>query len=86
MSTNYVILKKGIKPEFDEDGGIITDDIEEDLDYVKIFHQGNYDCNYVNYKVGVLLSYLPLDTKIYSIDNSPQGIYTLNDIAQYLER
>jgi hypothetical protein len=81
MSTTFGILKYGLDKNkiFDENGEIYPY-IDEDYCFTAVFFRGSY-----NRWILDLASHLPDDTKVYPLDNSAQGIYTIGDCRKYLE-
>lgn len=55
---------------------------EDDLEVIEIAFRGN--SGYVRWK-NELAQFLPPDTKVYALDNSQQGIYTIGDIIKQIE-
>lgn len=55
---------------------------EDDLEVIEIAFRGN--SGYVRWK-NELAQFLPTDTKVYALDNSQQGIYTIGDIIKQIE-
>lgn len=55
---------------------------ENDLEVIEIAFRGNSGCiSWVN----ELAQFLPLDTKVYALDNSQQGIYTIGDMIKKIK-
>ena len=79
MSTTFGVYIKDINitlvnddlPEFDDEGNII--DIEDD--FVEVFYRGMGYCRFKS----DLAIFLPEDLKVYPLDNTAQGIYTIGD-------
>ena len=82
MSTTFGILREGLEEDkiFDEDGNIYPY-INEDYCFTVVFFRGCYSCWEKD-----LASRLPNDTKVYPLDNSAQGIYTIGDCKKHLEK
>lgn len=81
MSTMFGILTEEVDHEklVDEDGDLhfyISCGIFE-----PIFHRGS-NSRWLN-NIGPLL---PNDTKVYALDNTQQGIYTVKDIKEFLKQ
>lgn len=55
---------------------------EDDLEVIEVAFRGN--SGYVRWK-NELAQFLPPDTKVYALDNSQQGIYTIGDIIKEIE-
>lgn len=79
MSTTFGVYKRKVNitledddlPKYDDEGNSIN---TED-DFVKVFYRGNRHCWFEN----DLAEYLPDDLKVYPLDNTAQGIYTIGD-------
>ena len=80
MSTTFGVYKRKVNitlkdddlPEFDDEGNIIN---TED-DFIEVFFRGHGSyCKFIN----DLAEYLPDDLKVYPLDNTAQGIYTIGD-------
>jgi hypothetical protein len=82
MSTTFGILRDGI------DHNKIVDDEGELLDYISenvfepIWFRTMKNSRWLN-AVG---PYLIDDAKVYALDNSQQGIYTIGDIKEYMKK
>ena len=79
MSTTFGVYKRKVNitlenddlPEFDDEGNII--DIEDD--FIEVFvRKSTY-----HYWMTELAMFLPDDLKVYPLDNTAQGIYTIGD-------
>lgn len=83
MSTTFGIFVKDGKlvdceiNEFDE---VVYP--EDDLEVIEVAFRGN--SGYVRWK-NELAQFLPPDTKVYALDNSQQGIYTIKDVIREIE-
>jgi hypothetical protein len=79
MSTKFGILTQNIDHEklVDEDGDLL-DYISRDI-FEPIFFRG-INTRWLS-AVGV---YLPDDMKVYALDNTQQGIFTIGDIKKFL--
>jgi hypothetical protein len=80
MSTIFGILKSG--------GEIILEDDclpngYEDEDFEIVAFRGN--TNGIRWK-SEIAKYLPSSMKVYALDNSAQGIYTIGDIIKEIEK
>jgi hypothetical protein len=81
MSTKFGILTQNIEHEklVDEDGDL--------LDYIStsifepVFHRGTYS-RWIN-DIG---PYLSDDIKVYALDNTQQGIFTIGDIKKFIKK
>ncbi len=80
MSTTFGILKEGLEEDkiFDKDGNIYPY-IDEDYCFTVVFYRGG-DSRWIL----DLASHLPNETKVYPLDNSAQGIYTIGDCRKHL--
>ena len=80
MSTIFGILRDGLDENkiFDENGEIYPY-IDEDYCFTVVFFRGGY-----NRWILDLASHLPDETKVYPLDNSAQGIYTIGDCKKVL--
>jgi hypothetical protein len=80
MSTKFGILTQNIEHEklVDEDGDLL-DYISRDI-FEPIFFRG-INTRWLS-AVGV---YLPDDMKVYALDNTQQGIFTIGDIKKFLD-
>ena len=80
MSTKFGILTQNIEHEklVDEDGDLL-DYISRDV-FEPIFFRG-INTRWLS-AVGV---YLPDDMKVYALDNTQQGIFTIGDIKKFLD-
>jgi len=81
MSTTFAILRDELDEDkiFDEDGDMYPY-INEDYCFTAVFFRGGY-----NRWLLELASHLPNETKVYPLDNSAQGIYTIGDCKKALE-
>ena len=82
MSTTFAILRDELDEDkiFDKDGDIYPY-IDEDYCFTSVFLRGGY-----NRWLLELASRLPNETKVYPLDNSAQGIYTIGDCKKSLEK
>lgn len=81
MSTTFgVVIKDGklldLPPQ--EDGLLLSQDLENCVEIIEIAFRSSYGFVWKNY----LAPFLPLETKVYPLDNTPQGIYTIGDIIE----
>lgn len=81
MSTTFgIVIKDGklldLPPQ--EDGLFLPEDLENSVEIIVIAFRSSYGFVWKN----VLAPFLPLETKIYPLDNTPQGIYTIGDIIE----
>ena len=78
MSTTFGVYKRKVNialkddnlPEFDDEGNSIN--IEDD--FIEVFFRGH-----IGWFTNDLAEYLPDDLKVYPLDNTAQGIYTIGD-------
>jgi hypothetical protein len=80
MSTKFGILTQQIDHEklVDEDGDLL-DYISRDV-FEPIFFRG------INTRwLSAVGEYLPDDMKVYALDNTQQGIFTIGDIKKFLD-
>ena len=79
MSTTFGIHR------FDADIELINDMLPNDYyegDFVEVAFRGNQGrCYWIN----DLAQYFPSDMKIYPLDNTAQGIYTIGDFRKLVE-
>jgi hypothetical protein len=80
MSTTFGILRIKVEHEklVDEDGtllGYVSDEIFE-----PVFFRGR-NCGWLNN----LAEHIDENTKVYPLDNTPQGIYTIKDCKELLK-
>jgi hypothetical protein len=81
MSTKFGILTQNIEHEklVDEDNDLL-DYISRDI-FEPVFFRGTYSKWLI--KVG---EYLPDDMRVYALDNTQQGIYTVGDCKEFLKK
>lgn len=81
MSTKFGILTQSIEHEklVDKDGDLL-DYISRDI-FEPIFFRG-FDTRWLT-AVG---KYLPDDMKVYALDNTQQGIFTVGDCKEFLKK
>lgn len=76
MSTIFVMPKRGVTPTLDSDDCWSYANPD---DYIEVFFRGNFDGHeWLSKELEVILPYIR-DVKIYPIDNTPQGVYTVED-------
>lgn len=78
MSTKFGIAKNGIKAELDKYDEMAFDFFEED--FIEVAFRSN-GIRWAN----ELAEFLPDDLKVYPLDNSAQGIYTIGDIRKEIK-
>ena len=79
MSTTFgIVIKNGkIDNSFEqEDGLVLTIEQEKEVEIIEIAYRDSGGIIWKN----PLAPFLPRDTKVYALDNSPQGIFTIRDI------
>lgn len=81
MSTTFgIVIKDGklldLPPQ--EDGLFLPEDLENSVEIIVIAFRSSYGFVWKN----SLAPFLPLETKVYPLDNTPQGIYTIGDIIK----
>jgi hypothetical protein len=84
MSTTFgVIIKNGALLDLpsQEDGLILPDTLNDD-DFVEIIKVA-FRSSYIVW-TNPLAKFLPNNTKVYPLDNSHQGIYTIADIKKQI--
>lgn len=86
MSTTFgIIIKNGklldLPPQ--EDGLILPQEIkdEDNIEIVNVAFRGSWGILWKN----PIAPFLPPETKVYPLDNSHQGIYTIGDIIEELK-
>lgn len=83
MSTIFGVLKQGSKanPSYDENDELLVDCLWEDLEYEFEVVAFRYNGGTMVWKnsIAYLLSD---DTRVWALDNTPQGIYTIWDIKR----
>ena len=77
MSTTFgIIIRDGELLDFESNQRIEEDD---NTDIIEVWYRGNFGgSTWTN----PLAKFLPPETKVYAIDNTPQGIYTIGDILE----
>ena len=87
MSTTFgIVIKNGelldLPPQ--EGGLILPQDItdEDNIEIVDVAFRGNWPGMYLKNPIA---PFLPPETKVYPLDNSHQGIYTIGDIIKELK-
>jgi len=81
MSTTFGIVIKNGKlldlPTQENELELPEDITDEDtIEFIEIAFRGRWGMSWKN----PLAPFLPIKTKVYALDNSPQGIYTIEDI------
>ena len=81
MSTTFgIVIRDGELLDFESNQRIEEDD---NTDIIEVWFRGNFGgSTWTN----PLAKFLPPETKVYSIDNTPQGIYTIGDILENYEK
>jgi predicted transport protein len=80
MSTKFGIPSREIDIELGDENGIF-DYISEDFFQDVAFRNNRGKISWIM----ALADELPDDTKVYALDNSQQGIYTIGDIKKEIE-
>ena len=80
MSTQFAILNKDVEIL---NGDNPINGLIEDEDYTIIAHRSN-GITFL-YPYHCIISLLNDDVKVYPVDNTPQGIYTLGDIRKLIK-
>ena len=77
MSTTFgIVIRDGELLDFESNQRIEEDD---NTDIIEVWYRGNFGgSTWTN----PLAKFLPPETKVYAIDNTPQGIYTIGDILE----
>lgn len=77
MSTTFgIVIRDGELLDFETNQRIEEDD---NTDIIEVWFRGNFGgSTWTN----PLAKFLPPETKVYAIDNTPQGIYTIGDILE----
>jgi hypothetical protein len=80
MSTTFGILQIKVEHEklIDEDGALL-DYISHEI-FEPVFFRGR-NCGWLN----KLAEHIDENTRVYPLDNSPQGIYTIRDCKELLK-
>ena len=95
MSTTFAVPMSGYEPPVDDEGSIIVPDIDDDLQNgTNLFSEFQMNMVEIAYrssqgitgdgKFWKMLHYFKPETKVYALDNHPQGIYTIADILKEL--
>lgn len=80
MSTTFGILTENVDHnKLVDDEGDLHNYISTSI-FEPIFHRGSHS-RWLN-NIG---PFLPDDTKVYALDNTPQGIYTIKDCKEHLK-
>jgi len=81
MSTIFGILKKGLEHDkiIDENGEIYPY-IDKDYCFKNVYYRGDN-----SYWIHGMASFILDEIKVYPLDNSAQGIYTIGDCHKALE-
>ena len=83
MSTKFGILREKVEHEklVDEDGDLL-DYISKEI-FEPVFFRGNKGVN--NRWLKDWAKLLPDDHKVYALDNTQQGIFTIGDIKKFIK-
>lgn len=81
MSTTFgIIIRDGELLDFESNQRI---EEEDNTDIIEVWYRGNFGgSTWTN----PLAKFLPPETKVYAIDNTPQGIHTIGDILENYEK
>ena len=82
MSTTFGIPIKKMDITIDEYEEIFKWVDDEDESFTEVWYRSMGNCRWLN-PLGELL---PDDTKVYALDNSQQGVYTIGDIKQMMDK
>ena len=82
MSTTFGIPIKKMDITIDEYEEIFKWIDDEDESFTEVWYRSMGNCRWLN-PLGELL---PDDTKVYALDNSQQGVYTIGDIKQMMDK
>lgn len=81
MSTTFGIPPRPVLlRSLEDDDGELHDYVNIDW-FEPVFFRSMRNCKWLS----PIAQYLPDDTKVYALDNSRQGIYTIKDIKKLLE-
>ena len=82
MSTTFGILRINVDHDklVDEDGELL-EYISENI-FEPIFFRSRTRCRWLN----SIAKHVSDDTRVYALDNTAQGIYTIKDVKELLER
>ena len=81
MSTVFGILRRGDPIELIDD--MVPEGYDGEKDFIEVAWRGNVtNVCFTN----ELARYLPTDMKVYPLDNTAQGIYTIGDIIKEMEQ
>lgn len=79
MSTVFAIIKQELLSKTSQEKDFLDIKSEDCIEIAFRSNRGNiYWCN----RFHILLDYLPEDTKVFALDNSAQGIYTISDLKK----
>lgn len=81
MSTTFgIIIKDGDELlDLPQTEDVLNIEESDDIDIVEVYFRGNFGGGYW---VNKLAQFLPKETKVYALDNTAQGIYTIGDIVE----
>lgn len=85
MSTTFAILNsetENINLDNFKEGDIISDYIEDDIDIDSLFMNVAFRTNDSIYWTNQIAKHLNDHIKVYPIDNTSQGIFTIGDIRK----
>lgn len=81
MSTTFgIIIKDGDELlDLPQTEDVLNIEESDNIDIVEVYFRGNFGGGYWMSK---LAQFLPNDTKVYALDNTAQGIYTIGDLLK----
>jgi hypothetical protein len=82
MSTTFGIPIKKMDITIDEYEEIFKWIDDENESFTEVWYRSMGNCRWLN-PLGELL---PDDTKVYALDNSQQGVYTIGDIKKMMDK
>jgi len=82
MSTTFGIPIKKMDITIDEYEETFKWVDDEDESFTEVWYRSMGNCRWLN-PLGELL---PDDTKVYALDNTQQGVYTIGDIKQMMDK
>lgn len=79
MSTVFAIIKQELLSKTSQEKDFLDIKNEDCIEIAVRSNNGRISwCNHFH----ILLDYLPEDTKVFALDNSAQGIYTISDLKK----
>ncbi len=80
MSTTFGVYKLNEEIELDSNDCLFPE-YDTENDFIEVAHRNRLGISWIN----ELAPKLPGETKVYPLDNSAQGIYTIGDIKNEIE-